>query len=197
MRQVKLKRVALVVTVLAAAVLLLHLLLVLLLARSEEAAQQESYSHALAFEASTSTQPTWPSLQLSDAANNKPPSQSPANTKPVTNASTFGTLLRAFLKQCAPGNVSEDLYESYYTNRQFCKEPLLEDLGLGEALFPSLPTVLFTLRTTASYHHKRLPLLFDTWLSGVRSANRKVVIITDARDEVTERTAYDLGKSAT
>ena len=181
MRLFKLKRISTVVVLLVAALLVLHFLLACLLPRTEETSLQVSYLHIL-----TSTFPplTRPSHQPFGTA----------SAKSTKEAAAFGPL-RAFLEQCAPSNASEDLYEAYFTNRQLCKEPLLEDQG--EAPLTSPQTVLFTLRTTAGYHHKRLPLLFDTWLStNISSTNSKVVIITDAHDEFIERTAYGLGKRA-
>lgn len=180
MRQIKLKRVALVVVTALATILSLHVLLAVRLARSEDEAGQEP-----------------PSLQVT--ANALPqlthqPS-SGAHTKPIIHAVKTGPL-RTLVEKCAPSNVSSDLYESYFMNRRLCKEPLLEDLENITRPTPSAQAILFTLRTTAGYHRKRLPVLFDTWLSDIVSASNccHVAIITDARDEMVERAAYGLGK---
>ncbi len=41
--------------------------------------------------------------------------------------------------------------------------------------------ILFTLRTTRKFHEKRLPVLFDTWLTTVNTSN--VFLVTDGRGE--------------
>ncbi|KAL5463346.1 hypothetical protein EMCRGX_G032238 [Ephydatia muelleri] len=156
-----------------AAVLSLHVLLAARLARSEDDAERGASLHMTASALPQLTQQ----------------SSSGVDTKPIIHHAAAIGPLRTFIQQC---NVSEDLYESYFMNRRLCKEPLLEDLDSTPA--PSAQTILFTLRSTAGYHRKRLPVLFDTWLSDVGSAsNCQVVIITDARDEAVERTAYGLG----
>ena len=42
-------------------------------------------------------------------------------------------------------------------------------------------TIMFTLRTTKPFHDKRLPLLFETWMSKANHSN--IFIVTDGEDE--------------
>ena len=51
--------------------------------------------------------------------------------------------------------------------------------------------ILFTIRTTASFHSKRLPVLFQTWLATVNRSN--VVIVTDGHDPVLQYRAEEAG----
>ena len=51
--------------------------------------------------------------------------------------------------------------------------------------------ILFTVRTSAAYHSKRLPQLFHTWLANVNRSN--VVIITDAFDPVLQYRTAEAG----
>ena len=51
--------------------------------------------------------------------------------------------------------------------------------------------ILFTVRTTASLHSQRLPLLFQTWLSAVNRSN--VVLVTDGQDRVLQFRAQEAG----
>ena len=44
--------------------------------------------------------------------------------------------------------------------------------------------IMFTLRTTESYHESRLPLLFDTWMSETNCS--KIFLVTDSYDWVTQ-----------
>jgi len=41
--------------------------------------------------------------------------------------------------------------------------------------------ILFTVRTTMSYHSERLPVLFDTWLSVANTSN--IIIVSDGEDD--------------
>jgi fringe protein len=54
--------------------------------------------------------------------------------------------------------------------------------------------ILFTLRTTTSFHSTRLPLLFQTWLANVNRTN--VVIVTDSLDPVLQYRAEEAGLRA-
>ena len=51
--------------------------------------------------------------------------------------------------------------------------------------------ILFTLRTTASFHKTRLPVLFQTWLANVNRSN--VIIVTDKHDTVLQYRAEEAG----
>ena len=51
--------------------------------------------------------------------------------------------------------------------------------------------IMFTLRTTAKLHSKRLPLLFQTWLTTVNRSN--VFIVTDRNDEVLQHWSAEAG----
>ena len=51
--------------------------------------------------------------------------------------------------------------------------------------------ILFTVRTTATLHSQRLPLLFQTWLSAVNRSN--VVLVTDGQDRVLQFRAQEAG----
>ena len=51
--------------------------------------------------------------------------------------------------------------------------------------------ILFTVRTTASLHSQRLPLLFQTWLSAVNRSN--VVLVTDGQDRILQFRAQEAG----
>lgn len=51
--------------------------------------------------------------------------------------------------------------------------------------------ILLTLRTIKKYHHKRLPLLFSTWLSKVNKSN--VFLMTDQRDLTWQRKVWREG----
>jgi hypothetical protein len=51
--------------------------------------------------------------------------------------------------------------------------------------------ILFTVRTTASLHHQRLPLIFQTWLSTANRSN--VVLVTDGWDRVLKHRAKEAG----
>lgn len=53
--------------------------------------------------------------------------------------------------------------------------------------------IMFTIRTTHTYHHKRLPVLFQTWLSSV--GHSKVVLVTDGSDSIIENRTQELGMS--
>lgn len=52
--------------------------------------------------------------------------------------------------------------------------------------------ILLTLRTIKKYHDKRLPLLFDTWLSKVNKSN--VFLMTDDRDPVWQKKVWRDGR---
>lgn len=54
--------------------------------------------------------------------------------------------------------------------------------------------ILLSVRTTASYHSQRLPLLFQTWLSTVNTSN--VVIVTDGDDDILRQRALEAGYHA-
>ena len=54
--------------------------------------------------------------------------------------------------------------------------------------------ILFTVRTTASLHHQRLPLIFQTWLSTTNRSN--VVLVTDGQDRVLKHRAKEAGDLA-
>ena len=51
--------------------------------------------------------------------------------------------------------------------------------------------IMFTIRTAHSYHHKRLPVLFQTWLSS--TGHSKVVLVTDGPDSIIENRTRELG----
>lgn len=51
--------------------------------------------------------------------------------------------------------------------------------------------IIFTIRTTHSYHHKRLPVLFQTWLSS--TGGSKVVLVSDGPDNSIENRTRELG----
>ena len=51
--------------------------------------------------------------------------------------------------------------------------------------------IMFTIRTTQAYHRKRLPVLFQTWLS--RTNLSDVLLVTDGPDSATENRTRELG----
>jgi hypothetical protein len=51
--------------------------------------------------------------------------------------------------------------------------------------------ILFTIRTSADYHSKRLPVLFHTWLANVNRSN--VVIVTDGVDPTLQYRSQEAG----
>lgn len=51
--------------------------------------------------------------------------------------------------------------------------------------------IMLTLRTVKNYHHKRLPLLFSTWLTKVNGSN--VFLMTDGRDPVWQNRVWKRG----
>ena len=52
--------------------------------------------------------------------------------------------------------------------------------------------IMFTMRTTVSYHETRLPVLLETWLGDMEPGN--VFLVTDGGDEDLEWKLNDLGK---
>ena len=54
--------------------------------------------------------------------------------------------------------------------------------------------IMFTLRTTTSFHSSRLPLLFQTWMTAVNRSN--IFIVTDGRDKLLEHRAKEAGENA-
>ena len=81
---------------------------------------------------------------------------------------------------------------------EFCKEvtePLVE---CGERQVRELTeeeksgqNIMFTLRTTLDYHDKRLPVLFETWLSTVDP--RTVFLVTDGEDTELDDNTENIG----
>ncbi len=59
-----------------------------------------------------------------------------------------------------------------------CLKTPLRNLTAFEA---SGSDIMFTMRTTLKYHEKRLPVLFDTWLSEIEPSS--MFIVTDGEDE--------------
>ena len=53
--------------------------------------------------------------------------------------------------------------------------------------------IMFTLRTTKSYHDKRLPLLFETWMRKANHSN--IFIVTDGEDKKWLKKAWNESKS--
>ena len=51
---------------------------------------------------------------------------------------------------------------------------------------------MFTIRTTRTFHEKRLPVLFDTWLKRVNGSN--FFMVTDGEDTVYENKAKEYGE---
>ena len=79
-----------------------------------------------------------------------------------------------------------------------------KDLGLNVAVENSGTTprpltpfeagggnIMFTIRATHSYHRKRLPILFQTWLS--RTNISSVILVTDGPDSTMENKTRELG----
>ena len=55
--------------------------------------------------------------------------------------------------------------------------------------------ILFTIKTTQTYHRERVQLLLDTWVTVVNTSN--VILVTDEYDEEYMQKAKDIGKSQT
>ena len=55
--------------------------------------------------------------------------------------------------------------------------------------------IMFTLRTTTSFHSSRIPLLFQTWMTTVNRSN--IFIVTDSHEVILESRAKEAGKSKT
>ena len=53
--------------------------------------------------------------------------------------------------------------------------------------------ILFTIKTTQTYHKGRIQLLLDTWLSVVNASN--VYLVTDGYDQEYSHKAKEIGKS--
>ena len=53
--------------------------------------------------------------------------------------------------------------------------------------------IMLTIRTTMSFHKKRLPVLYDTWLTTVNASN--VFLVTDGIDKEFVRRSEQLGKA--
>ena len=98
---------------------------------------------------------------------------------------------------------------SEFSNRQseFTYSSQTEDLPYGPEILVEYDKTLFerplspeemkgnnimlTLRTIKSYHNKRLPLLFSTWLTKVNRSN--VFLMTDERDSLWQRRVWNAG----
>ena len=52
--------------------------------------------------------------------------------------------------------------------------------------------IMITIRTTKKFHHKRLPILYDTWLTVVNGSN--VFLVTDGEDDEYREKSKKLGK---
>ena len=52
--------------------------------------------------------------------------------------------------------------------------------------------IMFTLRTTASFHSSRIPLLFQTWMTTVNRSN--IFIVTDSHEVILESRTKEAGK---
>ena len=52
---------------------------------------------------------------------------------------------------------------------------------------------MFTIRTTPKFHKKRLPILFETWITTVNASN--FYLVTDGGDKEYEQITRDIGES--
>ena len=52
--------------------------------------------------------------------------------------------------------------------------------------------IMITIRTTKKFHQKRLPILYDTWLTVVNGSN--VFLVTDGEDDEYQEKSKKLGK---
>ena len=52
--------------------------------------------------------------------------------------------------------------------------------------------IMITIRTTKKFHQKRLPILYDTWLTVVNGSN--VFLVTDGEDDEYQKKSKKLGK---
>ena len=52
--------------------------------------------------------------------------------------------------------------------------------------------IMFTIRTTRTFHEKRLPVIFDTWLKRVNGSN--FFMVTDGEDIEYENKAKEYGE---
>lgn len=53
--------------------------------------------------------------------------------------------------------------------------------------------IMITIRTTRKFHQKRLPYMYDTWLTTVNGSN--VFLVTDAEDEEYQEKSKQLGEN--
>ena len=52
--------------------------------------------------------------------------------------------------------------------------------------------IMITIKTTKKFHQKRLPILYDTWLTVVNGSN--VFLVTDGEDDEYRKKSKKLGK---
>ena len=92
------------------------------------------------------------------------------------------------------GKVVTKFYKRYWKG----EEPIIEKAGrTPRTLTPfeqSGNNIMITIKTTQSYHTKRVQVLLDTWISAVNASN--VFLVTDGDDEEYEKKARDIGKIA-
>ena len=80
----------------------------------------------------------------------------------------------------------------------FCSEPeeLIENSNLPARILSHTEragdNIMITIRTTKKFHQKRLPILYDTWLTVVNGSN--VFLVTDGEDDEYREKSKKLGK---
>ena len=80
----------------------------------------------------------------------------------------------------------------------FCcgPEELIENSNLSARVLSNNEkagnNVMITIRTTKKFHQKRLPILYDTWLTVVNGSN--VFLVTDGEDDEYQKKSKKLGK---
>ena len=93
--------------------------------------------------------------------------------------------------------ISTEIYNSTQaTGKGLQKEPLLEKSNLpARTLIDNEKAgnnIMITIRTTKKFHQKRLPMLYDTWLTVVNGSN--VFLVTDGEDDEYQEKSKKLGK---
>ena len=80
----------------------------------------------------------------------------------------------------------------------FCSEPeeLIENSNFPARILSHTEragnNIMITIRTTKKFHQKRLPILYDTWLTVVNGSN--VFLVTDGEDDEYREKSKKLGR---
>ena len=131
------------------------------------------------------------------------------STNHDTLASRATSSIKSVITLPTKGVVSENLelrdnkiylksYKQYWRKRyKKGKEPSAENSGRTPRTLTPFEqagnNIMITIKTTQSYHTKRVQVLLDTWISVVNASN--VFLVTDGDDEEYETKARNIGKS--